>query len=595
MKYIYTAGNEAKAVEFANPIRDSWDFVEMMSAMPEAELYARVSAVNRAMNLTADATANIPFAVLRNGEEIDTSADWKNVVGLMPKPKELIRLWRLSLFMRNEAYGRVDKVNVAKSWIHYVVPTNIEIITDPMTGGVTRIDRKANGRVVQSYSMNDKNLIRFWRLDHTTELLPSPNSEFKALANAAGILHAADWWTKNYFEKGAIRPTILAVKGMIPSDKKEDLQAGWARFIRSLGTRLSELTKILNAETMDVKQIGDGLGDLKDSPVYRQSIENIAMASGIPLSVLLSNSANYATAQTEYAMWFRDSITPWTGWMEEVMNDQIFTPRGLHFEFRPEQSEPSQEEEVGRANAYRQYVDSGMKPSIAAQIVGIDLPIDVEYEDLDEKPEPEPIPEPEQPVEVEEEDDDEMTVKAWDELDTWRKKCIRYAKRGKAPTFDFKTEHIPSDLADTIRKRLEYAGTPDEVRGAFEVKAVEVIEEVKEPSAELKALADAINRAFEQPEVKQSQPIINVTMPNITLTAQMPTSEAPTVTVNVPEQPSPIVNVEASPAPIVNITNQVDVPEVNIENTIKMPPPSKPARVDVIRDRNGNITGMEPK
>jgi phage portal protein BeeE len=495
MKYIYTAGNEAKAVDFANPIRDSWDFVEMMSAMPEAELYARVSAVNRAMNLTADATANIPFAVLKNGKEIDTSADWKNVVGLMPKPKELIRLWRLSLFMRNEAYGRVDKVNAAKSWIHYVVPTNIEIKDDAKMPLGIRLDRKANGTVVRSYSMNDKNLIRFWRLDHTTELLPSPNSEFKALANSAGILHAADWWTKNYFEKGAIRPTILAVKGMIASDKKEDLQAGWARFIRSLGTRLSELTKILNAETMDVKQIGDGLGDLKDSPVYRQSIENIAMASGIPLSVLLSNSANFATAQTEYAAWFRDSITPWAFWLEEVMNDQIFTPRGLHFEFRPEQSEPSQEEEVSRAGAYSQYVNAGMKPSIAAQIVGIDLPVDVEYEDLDGEPEPMPEPTPEPVIEieeVEEEDDDEMTIKAWDELDTWRKKAIRYAKRGKAPTFDFKTEHIPADLADTIRKRLEYAGTPDEVRGAFEVKAVE-----DEPISEIQALADAINKAVE--------------------------------------------------------------------------------------------------
>lgn len=495
MRHIFTDGKNTKAVDFSNPIRDSWDFVEALKKMEGGDVAAKVSAVYRAMNLTADATASIPFAVLKGNQEIDTSADWKNTIGVMPKPKELIRLWRLSLFMTNSAYGRVAKTNPVKREIFYVVPDTIKVITDPVTGSIKQFNREIDGIVVQTYKPDDKNLIKFWRHDHTTELLPSDNTEFQAMSQAAGIIYAADWWTKNYFERGAVRPTVLAVKGMVVNDKKDELQSSWSRFVRSLGTRLSELAKVINAETMDVKQIGDGLGDIKDSPVYRQAIENIAMAAGMPLSLLLSNSASYATAQTEYASWFRDSITPWAYWMQEVMNDEIFVPRGYKFEFRPEAAEPSQDEEMHRSQAYHQYVISGMLPSVAAQILGIDLPQGMEYEDLDKnviKPDEQPTiakPQGDAAPVLEEEDDDEMPAKAWEEMDNWRRKAVRLAKRGKPVTFEFKTEYMDEKHAEIIRKRLQYAATPDEVKSAFDI--------TEEPN-DILILADAINKAVNE-------------------------------------------------------------------------------------------------
>jgi hypothetical protein len=492
MRHIYTDGRSAKAVDLENPIRDSWDFVEAMSAMPEAELYARVAAVNRAMNLTADATAYMNYAIVdKNGEDVDTFEDWQNSIGFMPDPRELIRRWRLSLFQSSVAYGRMVKLNALKKELVYVLPSTIKIVTKD--GGLEKFERELNGVKVAEYSPNRGDFLYMWRLDHTTELLPTANSEFKALTSAAGILHAADWWTKNYFEHGAVKPTVLAVKGMVISDKKEELQSSWGRFVRSLGTRLAEMAKIINAETMDVKQIGDGLGDIKDSPVYRQSIENIALASGIPLSLLLANSANYATAETEYAEWYRDSITPWAKWMVSKISDQM----KVKLEVRSEQSEPDQEAEVERAQAFQTYATAlqghPQALSIAAQIVGIDLPAGVEYDMLDKKPEP--VVEP--AIESDTDTDDELTAKAWDELDTWRKKAVRLAKRGKPVTFEFVTEHLPQDTADLIRKRLQFAGTPEEVKSAFDLEYY--VETKTEPitydTDELKQLADAINQA----------------------------------------------------------------------------------------------------
>ncbi|NBO61936.1 MAG: hypothetical protein EBU82_13400, partial [Flavobacteriia bacterium] len=134
----------------------------------------------------------------------------------------------------------------------------MDIVTDPVNGMVRSIDRVINGVIVDRYALDDKRLLRMWRLDHTTELLPSPNTEFLALANSAGVLFAADWWTKKYFQNGAVKPTLIAVKGMVIGDKKDELQSSFAKFMRGIAKGWSELAKVINAETMDVKTIGDG-------------------------------------------------------------------------------------------------------------------------------------------------------------------------------------------------------------------------------------------------------------------------------------------------------------------------------------------------
>ena len=84
-------------------------------------------------------------------------------------------------------------------------------------------------------------------------------------------------------------------------------------------------------------------------------------------------------------------------------------------------------------------------------------------------------------------------------------------------------------------------------------------------------LADAINKAVES-EVKAEpmQPIINITMSPISLTAQMPEQQAAQVTVNVPEQPAPTVEVKVQVPEQTTVVN-VAAPEVKIDNVIKMP------------------------
>jgi SPP1 gp7 family putative phage head morphogenesis protein len=74
--------------------------------------------------------------------------------------------------------------------------------------------------------------------------------------------------------------------------------------------------------------------------------------------------------------------------IQRALNAQLFGPIGYRFEFRPEQLPVYQADENERATSFAAYVGAGVKPSIAAQILGIDLPEGIDYEDLDPEPQP---------------------------------------------------------------------------------------------------------------------------------------------------------------------------------------------------------------
>jgi 2'-5' RNA ligase len=379
---IYTDGANAKSINpwdlDANPEAWTW-----LSNAPQNELdnmFYKVAASFRAVNKRAIAAANVPFQVLRGEEVLDDSTNWTNAVKFLPKPKDLIKRVSLSLTFKNAAYllqGK-DVLHQVKG-LHFLVPTTISPVVKADTGEVDYYERSINGRI-ERIAADDKKLVKIWLLDHTTEMLPSKNTSVQSIFNSVGSIYFADLFVRNFYERGGVKPTVLALKGAIFNEKKEDIERGWSRFLRNL-SRFS--SKIFNAETMDVKPIGAGVDDLKNNEVYRQAIENIALGVGMPTSHLLSDWDSYATATVDYMMWQRDDIFPLCEAIAEDLNLQVFTPQGLRFVFQTEMSDAETQDEVDRAKAYEIYVGAGIKPSVAAQMVGIELPDGVDYDELD--------------------------------------------------------------------------------------------------------------------------------------------------------------------------------------------------------------------
>lgn len=679
-KLIYYDGLKHADLNSDDP--SVWTFLSGGRQTLTDEYYSRVAAAFRAFNLKANTVGGMPFclykASAKNGkkalptgneqiddaaedEEFDSSATWENKVGFLPNPSELFRLDTLSYMTSNTVYNvrTTDALGYKQRGLYHAVASTFTPETDPVSGALVRIWRQV-GASREEFKPEDKRLFRAWRLDHTTEVLPSPNTEARAIMHAAGVMYYADFWVQNFYRRGGIKPTLIAMKGLIGNEAKEDKEKSWTDFLRGLGRFTNRIARIFNAESMDIQSFGSGVDDMKDNKIYEQALANIAMGVGMPLSLLMANSANYATAKEEKATWYENDIIPLCNWLAYEYNRQIFEPIGLRLEFKPETLDPQQEDETERAQAMSAYmkvvnecptyeVFEGM-----AAMMGLEMPDELKealkklYADKQQKekelqermqqggyeigPDGKPIPAQAQPKDGEkpafgkpkdmpmddEPEEEEKpappakwtpTIDQLDDLRIYREVALRRLKKGDSMDFEYQPHHeggLPADVVTTIKTALVSASTPEAVKAAFDapVKEYEVFQMSKtlrvvdvdgyfaeQEQSDLKALADSMNKMAEAIFTTKSTPApvradpsnINITMPAISLTAQMP--EQGTVTVNVPQQPAPTVNVTMPEqlAPVVNVA----APKVVVMD-------GGPKDIDIVR-RDGKITGAKVK
>lgn len=509
-KYFFTDGQTVKGIDLIQYPDSAWDWITGEPKDTEQEeLYSSVAAVFRVANMTADAVANMPFALYQGEEPYDTSNDWQNKVGFMPDPRQLLRLWRMSLFMTNTAYGFMGRNNVKIKSLKYLEPSSISIEADKESG--IKAFKRRIGNQVTTYPVDANVILYFHWLDHTTEVIPSKFSEFKALMQSAGALYYSDYYINNYFQRGAIDPTILEVSGVPTREDKERIETTWDKFVR--GWR--KLTgMVIQSEGLKATRIGTGIDSLKDSSLHEDKLSDIAMAAGMPKSLLVSDAANYATANVEYMTWFRDSVIPKTIFMQDTLNEQLFRPLGLHLKFLPEITNTGTQEESERAGAYRAYVLSGLPHSIAAQITGIDMPEGVEYDDLDKlalhpvllEQQARAMPSASDAPVDEVEDDSAnvttpeksaptlLTIEQLRELELWQSFAFRKLKQGKSLDFPFVCKQIPESVASGIRERLPDCKNEKDIEQAFQLKARD-----NDP---IKELAEALNKAADSMRIE---------------------------------------------------------------------------------------------
>ena len=152
------------------------------------------------------------------------------------------------------------------------------------------------------------------------------------------------------------------------------------------------------------------------------------------------------------------------------------------------------------------YVSADMRPSIAAQMLGLDMPTGdkggepIKYSALDEvfdkaikagdKPVA-PINNPGQPIQDRPEAGAsfgggggkefttisgfplELDAQQIKDLDLWRQVASRNYAKGKGAAVDFKCESVPAYITDPIRARLTLAQNELEVLKAFDVYATQ--------------------------------------------------------------------------------------------------------------------------
>ena len=349
--------------------------------MSLATLTGFVPFLSRGITMRADALAGLPWSIRnKSDDDVWTSDDAlppDDLKWLANLPEVLHRL-EASLTVSSTGFLLKERNRMRVLGLRFLSPDTMTAVWDTRNG-LTHFERSI---VDIRTRFLPEEIVYFWAKGlHETMPRPSPAQN---AANAAGVLFSMDAYTKAYFDRGAIRATLLTYDGPPPSEAdRAKLKGWWSKAVG--GIRNAFAAEVINAAIKPVV-IGDGVGDLGNVPLTEEKRQDVGTALGIPLSLLLANAANYATAQADRRNFYELTIIPEADLVARTINEQLLMPMGLSLVFRPEAMTIFQEDESARASAFASYTGGGLKPSIAAQLLGITLPEGIEYIDLDPEP-----------------------------------------------------------------------------------------------------------------------------------------------------------------------------------------------------------------
>jgi phage portal protein BeeE len=484
---------------------DAWKYYSNAPHAVVSGLYRTIPTLYRGISIIENECQNVPFAVFnKSGEEVDNTQDWQNTVGFLPNPRRVIGTVSQSLDRHGQAYllKEQNRAGIVKS-LKWMAASNIEPIFQPETGELMRFDRSVGSRTI---SLQTKDVLYFWLVDSDVEQAPPESWPLRAALQAAGVLHHLDEFMNAYFKSGAIRPMMIMAKGMPAEEERQRMETWFQQRLMALKNAFK--VRVFNADTIEAKQIGDGLDQLQNQELTADQRQDVAMALGIPQAILFANSANYATAQSDKKNFYDMTVVPRCELIAEILNDQILTVMGYTIWPSPESLDIYKEDEQARSSSLQQITSAGVPLLMAMDILGYDLTkeqrADLEEaeakkeeqaeqmaEQLQQQPEEEKPQEEEKPAPFQKKSLDDPDALA--ELKRWRRSCHEALRKGKPLPVDWIPEYVPAERAAQIADMLKTATDGDGIKAAFERdEAIPLPEEWPGLAEQLKRAVDLL-------------------------------------------------------------------------------------------------------
>ena len=431
------------------------------------ELAATVAFLYRGIELRSSSLAVIPWSIYRAKGE-DTV--WSNEDPMPPVElqgfadmQEILYRTEAALCLVSAAYLARLRNRVRTTGFQWLDPNTMT----PMwtQEGLAYFQRAST---FDTRKMPTEDVIYIWQKG-LSEIYPKRSPAHAALA-AANSLNALDAFVASFFSRGAVKATLLTVKQQPLPAEANRLKAWWMRTVS--GMRNAFASEVISAEVEPIV-IGEGISELSNTDLSQEKREDICTALGVPHSLLMSDAANMATAESDRKNFYEMTVLPQANLIERQLNAQLWMPMGLRMTFAPQEMGIFQEDETRRAEAFATYVAAGVKPSIAAELLGVELPEGYTYTDLDPEPQPAPIV-------VQEVGDQqshalpELEDNA-DEKEAERKRFVRWAKKRANPCAEDFRSTILSD-ADKEALLGEMGFIPfDPIGGTYTPKSVKAM------------------------------------------------------------------------------------------------------------------------
>lgn len=456
-----------KAVPLNALPESAWTVISGGGGEDRDKLRRVVGLLHRCVRLRAGAVQSVPWAVYRAGQ---SDALWDSAMAVPPELawaknlKKLLGLVEAALCIGSEAFVYAERrVNRVPTGLFWLSPLTTKPVWDK-EAGLVGFERRLGADDVRRLDVRDVAYV--WQQDPMHETKPD-TSVVQAAAAAAGVLHGIDKFSAGFFERGAIKATLLTVDGNPSREERDRLKAWWSRFfsgvVRAWGT------EVVSASVKAVP-VGEGMGELTNSELTREKRDDILATFGIPQSLVFADSANFATAKQDKLNFYDETILPELDLIEPVLNDVVFNPAGYDFSFLHESMDIYQDDEGERAESLARYVAAGIPLHVAAEMLGLELPPGMDYEDLEPVAPPPTLTPSGGPTSGQSGGSGGIAAGATAveaELRKWERKATRKFLETGSAVVDFESDHVPAHEAASIRAALARADSKRGVREAF--------------------------------------------------------------------------------------------------------------------------------
>jgi len=329
------------------------------------ELYSHVGIFYRCVQLRANTLASLPWVILRGDEEVWSSEDdvpeeFEHLENLV----QLLYLTEAALSVVGEAFWMKDRNLVLTKAVRWLAP---QTMTPNWTiDGLVNFTRQLGA---QQQLLSVEQVAYFSLPNPFHETLPGV-SPAHAAASAARVLWSVDRFVTGFFDRGAIKATLLTVAGNPQQTQMDKLETWWKRYFRGVASAWESIA--IRAGVTPVT-IGEGISELSNSELTLEQRQTISTTFGIPFSLLEANAANYATAQQDELNFYTQTIVPEARLVAPIINQQLLHELGLRLKFQPQQLALFQEDESERSISLLHLVQAGLPIKAALSQLGYRL------------------------------------------------------------------------------------------------------------------------------------------------------------------------------------------------------------------------------
>lgn len=432
------------------------------------ELYKKVPWLYRGINHICEAVINMP----RNQEELDTAnlrVDWNfflnEIVG------DYLLAGAMFCVIEDNSFGK----NKELRRFH---PDTIKLETDE-TDGLKGFKRRISASSNETTYGRDE-LGYTWIPSRSSEIAIGDSPAMAAL-NAAGLLLNIDEFGKNYFDNGAINPTIAKIEEFETLDPAEQ-QRTKSVLERLFGRGNKNAHKVAPVgANVEFETVGSPMKELAVPELTDKKREDIATALGIPQSLLFSSAANYATARQDDYHFYNKTVVPLVRKIEGMLNAYFLSMNiSVQIKFREQEMELFQRDEAARSDSLVNYVSVGYPVDLASELLGIDMD-DEQWARLRNhlnKLEQLPAPDTNAVVTSVEDDDvstdDTLSIRTYrpvntitTELKKWQAKATKAFRRQGNAEVEFVSDLIDPSLKSAIEGALSRVRHRDDVQMIF--------------------------------------------------------------------------------------------------------------------------------